>query len=162
MAVDRLKELVGGYFRWLSKGTEVARADGGWFVVSTPFIGAFNDTLEIYARRENGKILLSDDGETLRNLALRGCDVFRDARRLEFVESILLNHGARLDRENGELLAESRESDFPQKMHALVSAMLEINGMIAVVRLPAREGAKIRTWKKSETKGAVRLRQRAR
>ena len=133
--LDWLKKLVGGYHRWLKNETEVAEADDGWVVISTPFLGAFNDFIEIYVRREDGGILLSDDGETLRNLEAQGCDVLRNLERLKFAEAIVHDHGVRLNRESGELLVEAQASNFPQKKHELISAVLEINGMAAAVRL---------------------------
>lgn len=153
--MDWLNHLVGGFYRWLRKETKVIREDDGSFVVSTPFLGLFNDVIEICVRREGGKILLSDGGDALRclSLAAGGEDALRDRPRAEFLEGILLSHGVRLDRKSGELVIDADKSDFPEKMHDLVSAMLEIHGMAAAVSLSERKGAKGDAWEWLKEKG---------
>ena len=138
---DWLERLVDDYYRWLREETEIVREDDGRVVISTPFLGMFNDAIEVYIRRnKDGKILLSDGGDTLRNLAVtQGRDVLRDKRLSEFTEAVLLSNGARLDRKSGELLVDADESDFPQKKHGLVSAMLEMHGMGTAAHLSLRE-----------------------
>ena len=141
---DWLNRLVGGFYRWLRKETKVIREDDGSYVVSTPFLGLFNDVIEVCVRRESGKILLSDDGDALRslNLAAGVEDALRDKSRLEFLEAVILSHGVRLDRESGELLMDANKSDFSEKMHGFISAMLEIHGMAAAISLSERKEAK--------------------
>lgn len=140
---DWLNRMVGGFYRWLRKETKVIREDDGSFVVSTPFLGLFNDVIEIWVRRESGKILLSDNGDALRclNLAAGGEDALRDKPMAEFLEGVLLSHGAKLDRESGALLMDADKSDFPERMHDFISAMLEIHGMAAAASLFERRGA---------------------
>ena len=141
---DWLNRLVGGFYRWLRKETEVIREDDGSYVVSTPFLGLFNDVIEVCVRRKSGKILLSDDGDALNclNLAAGEGDALRDKPRLEFLEAVLLGHGVRLDRESGELLMDANKSDFPEKMYDFVSAMLKVHGMATAISLSVRKEAK--------------------
>lgn len=141
---DWLNRPVGGFYRWLRKETKVIREDDGSYVVSTPFLGLFNDVIEVCVRRKSGKILLSDDGDALRslNLAAGEEDALRDKSCLEFLEATLLGHGVRLDRESGELLMDANKSDFPEKMYDFVSVMLKVHGMAAAISLSKRKGAK--------------------
>ena len=140
---DWLKELnalTDDYYRWLRGKTDIIPADGGWAVIASPFLGAFNDAIEIYARREdNGKITLSDDGETLHNLKLQGCDICGSKRRVEIADTIVRTHGVSLDWGKGELRAEvAKKSDFPAKKHDLLSAILEVNDMVVLARPSVR------------------------
>lgn len=123
-----INELIDNYYDFLKGRTAIITETGSnWTVISTPFIGLFNDTLEIYAKKENGKILMSDDGLTLKNLELVGASLSRSPKRKEVLERILLTYGIRFN--NNELTVEATEQNFPQKKHNLISAISEINDM---------------------------------
>ena len=119
--IDRL---IDDYYRFLRQKTVITELPSSdWIEISTPFTDVFNDTIEIYAKKSNGKIILSDDGQTLKNLELSGIEISRSQNRKEMLERILLNYGIRL--ENKELIAEASESTFPQKKLNLFAAISE-------------------------------------
>ena len=68
-----VNDLIDSYYDFLKGRTAVVTETGtNWAVISTPFIGLFNDTLEIYTKRERtAKFLLSDDGVTIKKF--RAC-----------------------------------------------------------------------------------------
>lgn len=119
---------INNYYQFLREKT-VLREDtqSGWVEISTPFTGLFNDSIDIYAKKENDKILLSDDGETLRNLELSGVQLTRSPKRKELLDQILLNYGVRLER--NELITEAKEQNFPQKKLNILSAISEVNDL---------------------------------
>lgn len=110
----------------------------GWVEISTPFIGLFNDTIDIYAKKEGHKIILSDDGNTLRDLELNGFEITRSPKRKEMLDKILHNYGVKL--EDGEFIIEAGKNDFPQKKLNLISAVLETSDLSP---LSKRAGASI-------------------
>lgn len=121
-----LEEQVDQYHRWLKSKTHILPEEQDeWALISTPFLGLFNDTLEIYAKRENGHIILSDDGKSLRDLDLAGVSISRSPARREMVENLLLGYGVTM--RGGEIVAKATDSNFPQKKHDLLQAMLELN-----------------------------------
>lgn len=124
-----LEESINQYYNWLKEKT-FARADelSGWSVISTPFMGLFNDPIEIYVKKEGDFIFLSDDGMTLRNLELAGANVTRSPKRKEWLDSVLLNYGIDL-KEDNELCIKARQDEFVQKKHNLISAISEISDM---------------------------------
>lgn len=129
-----IDSLIDQYYRWLKSHTGLfTDKETGWTQISTPFTGIFNDTIDIYVRAENGKILLSDDGQTLHNLELVGVPITRSAKRRELLKKILLNYGVALA-PTGELRVEATEKDFPQKKHNLLSAILEIGDMFMLAK----------------------------
>lgn len=121
-------ESINQYYSWLKDKT-FTRLDEqtGWIAVSTPFIGLFNDPIEIYLKKNGETIMLSDDGATLRNLELAGANVTRSPKRKEWLDFILLNYGIVL--QNNELCVSAKLTDFPQKKHNLICAISEISDM---------------------------------
>jgi hypothetical protein len=126
-------EIIENYYNFLkSKTIAITNTGSDWAVISTPFIGLFNDTLEIYVKKENGKIILSDDGVTLKNLELVGSAISRSPKRKELLERVLLTYG--IQWLNDELIVEATENNFPQKKHNLISAIAEINDMYMLAK----------------------------
>jgi len=122
------------YYNWLREKTIVTKDERtGWSVISTPFLGLFNDSIEIYAKLENGKLILSDDGMTLANLELAGAPVLRSPKRKEWLEMIFLNYGITLN-ENNELQVIGTEKDFNQKKHNLICAISEVSDMAMMAK----------------------------
>ncbi|MBE7177770.1 MAG: DUF1828 domain-containing protein [Mucilaginibacter polytrichastri] len=120
--------LIDDYYQWLkSKTTIIPDNQTDWVSIQTPFIGLFNDTIEVYVKKKQDKIIMSDNGETFHNLDLVGASVNRVGERKMFMERILLNYGIRLD--DTELVSEATEQNFPQKKHNFLSAIMELNDL---------------------------------
>lgn len=116
------------YYTFLKEKTLVTASNSSdWVEISTPFVGLFNDTVDIYVKKEGKKIILSDDGNTLRNLELSGLEISRSPKRKEILDRILINYGVSLC--NDELTTEATERDFPQKKLNLISAISETADM---------------------------------
>lgn len=123
-----LTTMIDDYYTWLRERTIIEQSNtSDWLCIDTPFIGAFNDTIELYALRKNGSILLSDNGETLNNLELLGINIQGSKKRRELIDNILLSYG--LSHKDKELIVEANEKNFPQKKHNFLSAILEINDL---------------------------------
>ena len=128
-----INTLMDDYYAFLKEKTLVTASDSsGWVEISTPFVGLFNDTVDIYARKEGNKIVLSDDGNTLRDLELSGLEITRSPKRKEILDRILINYGVRID--NEELTTEATDRDFPQKKLNLISAISETADMYYLAR----------------------------
>ncbi len=55
---DWVQKLVEDYYNFLKGKTQITTETGtGWSVISTPFTGLFNDTIEIYTTKKEEKIL---------------------------------------------------------------------------------------------------------
>lgn len=123
-----ITNLMDNYYAFLKDKTFIhENRNSEWVEISTPFTGLFNDTVDIYAKESAGKILLSDDGNTLRNLQLSGLEISRSPKRKEILERILINYGVKL--KQNELVTEASEKDFPQKKLNLISAISETSDM---------------------------------
>jgi len=123
-----INTLMDDYYSFLKEKTLVSTSNSSdWVEISTPFVGLFNDTVDIYAKKEGNRIILSDDGNTLRDLELSGLEISRSPKRKEILDRILINYGVRIN--NEELITEATERDFPQKKLNLISAISETADM---------------------------------
>lgn len=123
--MDWIHKQIDGYCRWLRDNTCIRKDVGtDWYAISTPFVGLFNDHIEIFVKKEGDGIILSDDGATLRNLSLIGVDFARSDKRKEMLDSVINPHGVKL--EDGELVVRCGMQDFPFKKQALVTAIMNV------------------------------------
>ncbi len=119
---------VNEYYQWLREKTFIQKdTNTDWFLINTPFVGAFNDTIEIYAQKNGNSLRLSDNGETMSNLELQGLHIQGSKRRRVILDTILLNYGVRV--ENEELIIQSNIESFSQSKHNFLSAIIEINDL---------------------------------
>lgn len=116
------------YYNWLREKTHISEGTStDWFLINTPFIGAFNDTIEIYAQRDGSHLVLSDNGDTMSNLELQGLHIQGSKKRKNLLNTILLNYGVKSN--NDELIIESNLDNFSQAKHNFISAITEINDL---------------------------------
>ena len=126
--IKSINELIADYYKWLKDNTAILTDNTtGWSLISTPFVGLFNDHIQIYAKHDGKNIKLSDDGETFNNLDLIGVSINRSESRKEIVNTILRNYGVKTD--YNELMIECDETNFAKKKHNLLMAIIEISGL---------------------------------
>ena len=119
---------VDNYYNWLREKTYVQEGiSTGWSAITTPFIGAFNDTVEIYVKKDKTQLILSDNGETMSNLELQGLLIQGSKKRKNLLETILLTYGIKLH--HNELLIECDLDRFSQAKHNLLSAIIEVSDL---------------------------------
>lgn len=123
--IEEIKQLLDEYARWL-RDQSVLREVGDWVEITTPYMDRHNDHLQIYARRTNGDLLLSDDGYTIEDLRLSGCDIDTPARSR--LLQVALN-GFGLEREGDSITAQATPETFGPRKHNLVQAMLAVNDL---------------------------------
>ena len=92
-----------------------------------PFVGAFNDTMEIYAKKNGSQLILSDNGITMLDLELQGIHIQGSKKKTNILDTILLNYGIRIS--NKELTIESDLENFSKVIHNFLSAIIEINNL---------------------------------
>lgn len=119
------------YFEWLKKRTFVSQDETtGWSVISTPFVGLFNDTIDIFAKQNpDGSIVLSDDGNTINNLELFGVGFKNTPGRKNLLERVRYNYGVSISKDC-EITKVVDKADFVQGKHDILRAMLELSDMI--------------------------------
>jgi len=70
--IQEIERLLNDYVAWLKDKTVLRQIDN-WVEITTPYLDRHNDYVQIYAQRENGRLLLTDDGYTIDDLEQSGC-----------------------------------------------------------------------------------------
>jgi len=128
--IEETQKLIDSYIDWLKKKIKLEDING-ICEITTPFLDRHNDYIQIYLKRINEGLVLSDDGNTLKDLELSGVDLNSEKRKT-IINSILNGFG--IKRKGKELLVEARPSNFPQKKHNLIQAILAIGDVFMTSR----------------------------
>ncbi len=127
---DDCQKLIDSYVDWLRQGLSVQEI-GGACELTSPFLDRHNDHIQVYAKRQNGNIVLSDDGYVLSDLRTSGLEIDTPKRKM-VLESVLNGFGVRV--ENNQLMVETSAKNLGQRLHSLVQAMLAINDMFVMAQ----------------------------
>ncbi|MFH1953314.1 MAG: DUF1829 domain-containing protein [Pseudomonadota bacterium] len=130
MTKDECTELIDSYVAWLRTGFSSEQLEKGC-ELTTPFLDRHNDHLQIYAVKQNGKILITDDGYILSDLRTSGLEISTEKRKA-VLESVLKGLGVRM--QENQLLVEASRQNFGQRLHSLVQAMLTVNDMFVMAQ----------------------------
>jgi hypothetical protein len=127
-----IEPLINEYISFMKKNTVINENTGtDWISISTPLMDMHNDAIEIFALKESDeKIILSDDGITLKNLQDYGIEFNRSAKKKELLSQILLTYGISLS--NNELQVIANSKNFPQKKFNLIQSIAEVNDLIVL------------------------------
>jgi hypothetical protein len=129
--VQEIEKLLNDYRAWLLDKTTLKEIDGSWVEITTPYLDRHNDTLQIYARQENGGYLLTDDRYTIHDLEASGCSLSTE-KRLDLLKMTLNGFGVRLNDEALEVHATL--DNFPLRKHNLIQAMLAVNDLFYLAK----------------------------
>lgn len=126
--MNELSKILDDYYNWLRSKTHIIEDEQtDWTAIATPFTGIFNDGIEIYCKRKNGKWILSDGGETINLLEESGVSISRSPKKKQFVDGIVKNYG--VNESKGEFYVEANIENFLQKKHYLLQAILELHDL---------------------------------
>jgi hypothetical protein len=123
--IQEIQSLMDQYTTWLRDQTAL-REVGPFVEITTPFLDRHNDHLQIYAKRDNGDFLLTDDGYIIEDLQMSGCRL--DSKRREKLLEVVLN-GFGVQMDGTQLITRATRRNFAARKHSLVQAMLAVNDM---------------------------------
>ena len=126
MNPDDIKKLLDRYYEWLKDKTSVRAVNDTWTEITTPFLDTHNDYMQIYAKKEDGIITLTDDGYVISDLENCGCS-FESEKRKKALSFTLNRFGVSC--KDGALLVTASEYDFPIRKQDLIQAMLSVSDM---------------------------------
>ena len=119
------------YLDWL--GDKFVSTNIGEYIrIDAPFLDRHNDFVTLYVKPENGGYFLTDDGFTINDLIMTGCDLSTPKRKT-ILDEIIAGFGVNLT-QNNELTVVADTSDFALKKHMLIQAMLSVNDMFVMTQ----------------------------
>lgn len=124
--VSEIAKLVEKYQAWLKDKTTLKLVHADWVEISTPFLDRHNDFIQLYAKSDADGYLITDDGNTIRDLEMSGCSL--DTAKRKALLQVALN-GFRVDEKRGALSVRASADNFAARKHALIQAILAINDM---------------------------------
>src|SRR3990172_82051 len=124
--INDVQILLDQYWAWLKDKTKLREINGDWVEITTPHIDRHNDYLQIYARRQNGTLVLTDDGYTISDLMRSGCRL-DSPKRQALLSMTLAGFGVQLVGDRLEVHASPE--NFALRKHNLIQAMLAVNDL---------------------------------
>ncbi|NLE44015.1 MAG: DUF1829 domain-containing protein [Chloroflexi bacterium] len=123
--IEDIQHLLDAYYAWLKDKTALRQVDK-WVEITTPYLDRHNDYIQIYARKENGGYVLTDDGYTIGDLERSGCRL-QSPKRQDLLKMTLNGFGVQLL--DNRLEVHASADNFALRKHNLVQSVLAINDM---------------------------------
>lgn len=118
-------EIVDKYYDFLKKKTVVVTdTQTEWDMIATPFLGLFNDAVIIFIKKDEDKVILSDDSTILRELEHVGIKISNSYKIKNLLNEILLHHNVQLA--GTELIVKTDETNVARSLHNFILAILKI------------------------------------
>src|SRR5579872_2300424 len=95
IGVIEIEKLLRDYQHWLKDRTTLREVNEQYVEITTPYVDRHNDALQIYARRENGDFVLTDDSYTIHDLEASGC-ALNTEKRQDLLKMTLNGFGVKL------------------------------------------------------------------
>lgn len=122
-----IQQMIDSYISWLKNEITFEKC-GEYYEITTPFLDNANDYIQFYIKQEGDRVYFSDDGITLANLSMSGIQI--KGQRQKYLEQILCQNG--IQNNSGELIMSAPISDYAQKKHIFIQALLRIDDMFAL------------------------------
>lgn len=125
--IDSIQALIEDYRKWLREETTL-RAVDDYVEITTPYLDRHNDCLQILARRQGDRFLLTDDSYIVEDLEMSGCQL-DTPRRESLLRTTLNGFGVHKNEDTQALEVVASKEDFALQKHNLVQAMLAVNDL---------------------------------
>ncbi len=131
MSVAEIEKLLKDYRDWLKDKTTLRQVNGSWVEITTPYLDRHNDSLQIYARRENGGFVLTDDSYVIHDLETSGVKLDTQKRK-ELLRMTVNGFGVKLN--NDAMEVHATPESFPLRKHNLIQAMVAVNDLFYLAK----------------------------
>lgn len=118
--------LLDSYYVWLKEKTSFEQKDD-FIEITTPFLDRHNDYIQLYVKNLGGKLLLTDDGYTIRDLEISGCPIDTPKRK-DLLKTALNGFGAKITDEKSISIL-SDYSNFAISKHNILQSILTVNDL---------------------------------
>ena len=124
--IDEIQRLLDEYLAWLGDKTTLRQVTGDWVEITTPYLDRHNDYLQIYAKKNDGGFVLTDDGYVIEDLVQSGCKL-DSPKRQDLLRVTLAGFG--VSNNGGALEVRTSPDNFALRKHNLIQAMLAVNDL---------------------------------
>ena len=124
--IEDIQKLLDQYTAWLKDKTKLRQLSDQWVEITTPYLDRHNDYFQIYAKRQNGGFVLTDDGYTIEDLQQSGCKL-DSPKRQDLLKMTLAGFGIQYN--EGTLEVCTSPETFALRKHNLIQAMLAVNDL---------------------------------
>ena len=122
------ESMINDYSNWLhAKPASIYDSKTGWTSMPTPFLGLYNDLIELFVKEEAGYLFLSDDGQTIWNAETTGLDM-KEPDQKHLLDVILSKYRVNLS-DGGVLDLKVEKDKFEQGKYSMLMTMFAINDM---------------------------------
>ena len=119
-----VQRLLGQYLAWRKDKTSLRQVKD-CVEITTPYLDRHNDYLQIYAKRQDGEFLLTDDGYVVEDLERSGCKLDSPKRK----KLLEITNGFGVTVNGAALEVRATRDNFALRKHNLVQAMLAVNDL---------------------------------
>lgn len=134
MSDQEREEIISSCLEWLKEGFAV-QALGGAYEVTTPFLDRRNDHIQIYVSKQDDGFIISDDGNTVSDMAEGGFNLKLDSKTKLLNHTI---HGYGVIQDNKVLRLEAEHSNLGQRMNFMIQAIMALNNIMPVPAVPVK------------------------
>lgn len=124
------KDFIDSYLTWLRQKISFTNIEN-IIEITTPFLDSHNDHIQLYITQKDRQIVITDDGYTISDLIMSGCDL-SSTKRKDILQGILNGFGVKLNER--ELYIEATERNYPQRKHALLQAIMSVTDMFMLTQ----------------------------
>ena len=122
------EQIVKQYTDWLRGEFRTNSYNSGVCEITLPFLNRRGTYLQVFVKRTDFGLMISDYGETIGELRFCGLDIDTDARR-EMLNRILRSFSVRLEGKD-ELRTLASEDNLPHRLNELAQCMLAVDRMV--------------------------------
>ncbi len=129
--MDKLdgEKLVQRYADWLRDYSETNTYEDRVCEITLPFLNRRRSCIQVYIRRTDSGLMVSDEGETIGDLRFCGFDIDDTETRRRTLEGLLRSFSVKLVGKD-ELRVYTSEEELPDYMNELALCMLAVDRMI--------------------------------
>lgn len=128
--VDELSSL---YAKWNQENIQLT--DHGDFIeITTPYVDNHHDFIHVIMFYKNGRLILSDDGFTLSELALLEIDYKKSTKRKDFLNQTLNSFGVKISAESELFIEVESIENYPKKLINFIQCIVRISDMLLTSR----------------------------
>lgn len=123
--IEEVRHMIDNYAKWLKEKTDL-RIIEQYVEITTPFLDRHNDHIQLYIKKENGSFVLTDEGYTINDLSISGCDINTEKRKQLLKQTL---NGFGVEKTGDALTIRTDASNFAQKKHSLLQAVIAVSDL---------------------------------